>query len=272
MTPEEVLEKYNKLKQNSNSLDKGILESKKSKISTYLKNVRINDSRVNNNLYFDIQLYSAPVREIYNSTFIYYYDAIYLDKEFISNPQNTNIVNCQLTHEILHCLNNDEKGRQYFFGHLVDQNYIGIDEATTQLFTEDIEQTYLTEQQDSRLYFIKNIMRILKIVFGQDLLFKQYLNINNEFENTVNNLMNNEQWIKDFALMMTKYYTLKSQKLDLENIKILEQEIIAKIFEIIDKQLLYDSTVYQRINNEFANINSNFLYDYNIITEKSLKI
>jgi len=272
MTPEEVLEKYNNLKENSNLLDKQILESKKSKISTYLINTGINDLRVNNNLFFDIQLYSAPVREIYNSTFIYYYDAIYLDKQFISNPINANVVNCQLTHEILHCLNNDEKGRQYFLGHLVDQNYVGIDEATTQLFTEDIEQTYLTDQQDSRLYFIKNIMRILKAIFGQDLLLKQYLNINNEFENTVNNLMNNEQWVKDFALMMTKYYTLKSQKSDLENIKILEKEIIAKTFEVIDKQLLYDNTIYERISNEFANIKSNFLYDYNILTGNSLKI
>jgi len=84
--------------------------------------------------------------------------------------------------------------------------------------------------------------------------------------------MNNEQWVKDFALMMTKYYTLKSQKSDLENIKILEQEIIAKTFEVIDKQLLYDNTIYERISNEFANIKSNFLYDYNILTGNSLKI
>lgn len=272
MNQEEIIEKYNKLKQFRILLDKSIINHKKIKITEFLKNLRINDERVNNNLNINFPLYSAPIKEIYGSQLMNYYDEIYIDSQFIANPNNSTIINCQLTHELLHSLSNDELGRIYFFGHLVDENYLGIDEATTQLLTEEIEGYYLDEKNDSRFYFIKNIMRILKVVISEEHLIKQYLNIDNSFENEINALMNDNDWLNRFSIMIKKYYIFKGNKNHIDDLKILEQEIIERTLQVIDRQISYDSNVYKKIVSEFEKINSDFLEKYNILKNKSFNL
>ena len=145
-------------------------------------------------------VYLAPHRRIHNSNMACWpvldnkgnvYFEIYIDEDFYR--ENPHIVAIQLIHELLHAVSGFKDNQQYFFGHTHDsgnmKEYIGIDEAITQIFAEDIANERLTKEEDY-LYFIKNIMRIMKILFGKEKLANQYLNNYQEFEIEFNRITN----------------------------------------------------------------------------------
>ena len=273
----EELERFNLLREKSKILDKGILLEKRDKTLKYLKNIGINNQRTINNINSDVQIYSAPVTEIYGCTFMQYDGCIYLDEKFISNPQNKDITNCQITHEFLHGLNTDENNRSYIFGHLAVEavrKYVGVDEGVTQMITEDIEQKYLPKEED-HYYFLKNIMRIFKVLIGEQKIVNQYLNLGNEFENEVNKVMNDESWFYNFALLMEKYNNLdKKKRQDKQEYKeetnLLEKEILVKVSDLISSKIIINSNVLEELKKEFETRNLSFLNDYNILQNDNI--
>lgn len=122
---------------------------------------------------------------------------IFVDESFYLN--NKAIVEFQITHEMLHGLFNQKNNYQILFGHLYQnkeqiseiENVRGINEACTQMITEDIEEEKLDSLSDY-MYDIKNIMRIMKIIYGEEYILKQYIYNNKDFETLFNKLSNNQ--------------------------------------------------------------------------------
>lgn len=208
-------EQYNELQKYRKAQPLDIINSKKRMTWEYFRNF-VPVSNLEQNLSKGFSLYYAPVKQIRgsNMTCWPFQDGskeIYIDETFaLNNPQITKI---QTTHEVLHGLSQMKDGNQYFFGHQYQGNgqsiYSGIDEATTQLFAEDIEQQRLSEDEDY-LYFVKNIMRVMKVIFGVDKLANQYLNNNTQFEREFDKLTNGK--FSSFASMMNEVYTLSKTK------------------------------------------------------------
>ena len=202
------LSKYRKI-QLSN-----ILVEKQRNAWTYFRNIT-NVTKLEKNINSNSPLYYAPLKQIHGSNMVSWPvkngSEIYVDEEFAVN--NEILVNIQLQHEILHNLANRVNGNQSFFGYLYDgsgnSNYIGINEATTQMFAEDIIGLRLDEEIDY-LYFVKNIMRIMKVLFGKELLAGQYLNNDLGFTSTFNDRTSYK--FEPFAQLINDIYYLSKEK------------------------------------------------------------
>lgn len=178
------LQKYRKIQSSE------IINNKKRNVWEFFRSLT-NVSNLEKNLSSNFLLYIAPLKQIRGTNMVTWPVGtnieIYVDEIFsISNHE---LVEIQLTHEVLHGLSETVDGKQYFFCHEYDgsgdSKYLGINEATTQMFTEDIEQIRLDEKTDY-LYTIKNIMRIMKSLFGVKFIADQYLNNANRFEDEFN--------------------------------------------------------------------------------------
>lgn len=204
--------KYRKIQPSS------ILINKKANAWEYFRNLtNVSLRNLENNLRNNIQMYYAPLRQIHGSNLVCWPvkngDEIYIDEEFAL--KNELLANIQLQHEVLHCLANRINGEQSHFGYVYDRksgksNYIGINEATTQMFAEDISGIRLNEKTDY-LFFIKNIMRVMKVLFGEELIAGQYLNNNIDFTLRFNDLTSYK--FEPFSLLMNDVYYLSKNKM-----------------------------------------------------------
>lgn len=200
--------KYRKIQPNN------ILVEKQRNAWLYFRNIT-NVRNLEKNINSKSPLYYAPLKQIHGSNMVSWPvqsgSEIYVDEEFAIN--NEKLVNIQLQHEILHNLANRINGNQSFFGYLYDgsgkTNYIGINEATTQMFAEDIIGLRLDEETDY-LYFVKNIMRIMKVLFGKALLAGQYLNNDLGFTSAFNDRASYK--FEPFAKLMNDIYYLSREK------------------------------------------------------------
>ena len=200
--------KYRKIQPNN------ILVEKQRNAWLYFRNIT-NVRNLEKNINSNPPLYYAPLKQIHGSNMVSWPvqsgSEIYVDEEFAIN--NEKLVNIQLQHEILHNLANRINGNQSFFGYLYDgsgkTNYIGINEATTQMFAEDIIGLRLDEETDY-LYFVKNIMRIMKVLFGKALLAGQYLNNDLGFTSAFNDRASYK--FEPFAKLMNDIYYLSREK------------------------------------------------------------
>lgn len=209
-----INEEYQELLKYRISQPNNILVEKQRNAWSYFRSIT-NPINLEKNMNSNSPLYYAPLRRIHGSNLVSWPvqngSEIYVDEEFAVN--NEKLFNIQLQHEILHNLANRINGNQSFFGYLYDgsgkSNYIGINEATTQMFAEDITGVRLDEKTDY-LYFIKNIMRIMKVLFGETLLAGQYLNNNLDFTNTFNDKTSHK--FETFAKIMNDIYYLSRDK------------------------------------------------------------
>jgi hypothetical protein len=133
-------------------------------------------------------------------------DDIYIDQEFVIDKTKESVIHQQLTHETVHsvCRTNDRK----WFGHVVthDNSFLrGINEASTQMFTDNIENHVLEEKEDY-LYFIKGVMRLMSDAIGTNYLANQLLNNNTSFEDKFNEITENK--FNDFAFILNDIYKL----------------------------------------------------------------
>lgn len=270
--------KYNYLIQNRVQLDNTVLMVKKKLIINNIKKINGNIN-LSDWLNKDIPLFVAPVSKMYRGKLIVQPtdigEEIYIDKEFYDNPEKDDVITHQLTHELLHtiCRIGKKEGAiatQYFSHDWYDNDgiYLGIDEATTQMFTDDFEGYKLSKKEDPNFYFIKNIMRIMKIVIGEDKLLMQYLNYNNDFEESFNNISNNK--FTEFAANINKIYNLmyiinKSKKenkdvsKEVEDVKNVQNIVLNITREIINKRVKNDSNLEMILEQEF--IGSSFYKD-----------
>ncbi|MBR5662502.1 MAG: hypothetical protein IKX00_02480 [Bacilli bacterium] len=207
-------------------------------------------------------LYVAPVRQIHGSFLVCFPYSncidIFVDPEFLKkNPAYINVI---LQHEVLHGLSQEKNLDQFSFGHSVRENYknyVGVDEAVTQMFAEDIQGVRLSSKEDYLLY-VKNMMRILKSIFGAELIAAQYIKGDLTFENTVNKLMDYK--FEAFAIKMKEVYTLwkkefysfltQEEIIKKENI---EHDINVFISSLIKKCPIenLNNILYQELDQEF---------------------
>lgn len=120
----------------------------------FFRRFNISLNNLTRNLSKEISVFSASVHKIHGSRMLNWPvsngSEIYLDRDFYNNPYNNDIVNCQITHELLHSLSELRDPLQYFMGHRIEIDaatnlpkqslYTGINEATTQMFAEMIEK------------------------------------------------------------------------------------------------------------------------------------
>ena len=209
-----INEQYQELLKYRKNQPSNILVEKQRNAWAYFRNIA-NVTNLEKNINSNSPLYYAPLKQIHGSNMVSWPvqngSEIYVDEEFAAN--NETLVNIQLQHEILHNLANRVNGNQSFFGYAYDgsgkSNYIGINEATTQMFAEDIIGLRLDEET-YYLYFIKNIMRIIKALFGKELLAGQYLNNDLNFTNAFNNRTSYK--FEPFAQLMNDIYYLSREK------------------------------------------------------------
>ena len=254
-------EQYNELSKHRKIQSNEILKEKKKNAWLFFRNIT-NVINLERNIDSEPMLYYAPLRQIRGSNMVCWpvqngYE-IYVDEEFAIN--HSELVNAQLQHEILHSLTNSVNGKQSFFGYIYGENnksgmsYVGIDEAVTQMFTEDITGIRLNEETDY-LYFIKNIMRVMKVLFGIKSIADQYLANNLSFTDSFNK--KTDYKFDPFAMIINEIYHLSMdekytfiddvQKEKLENKK---QSILDFTYNLIQNFSMENKNIIDDICNE----------------------
>lgn len=232
-----------------------LVKNLKRKAWEYFRNLT-NVTNLENNMSKDIAVYSAPLLEIHGSNLVNWRVAngneIYIDENFLKDPNNANIIVCQIMHEISHGLSQFKNGQQLFFGHGIECQ--GIEEATTQMYAEDITGIRLYEEEDY-MFSIKTFMRICKILVGEDKLASQYLNNDLSFEEKFNNISSGK--FMEFANAMNNIYRLCKQRkygynIDLQDLETQEANMLKFLGNIVDKQLDTRPEIVNQLENELG--------------------
>ena len=232
-----------------------LVKNLKRKAWEYFRNLT-NVTNLENNMSKDTAVYSAPLLEIHDSNLVNWRVAngneIYIDENFLKDPNNANIIVCQIMHEISHGLSQFKNGQQLFFGHGIECQ--GIEEATTQMCAEDITGIRLSEEEDY-MFSIKTFMRICKILVGEDKLASQYLNNDLSFEEKFNNISSGK--FMEFANAMNNIYRLCKQRkygynIDLQNLETQEANMLKFLGNIVDKQLDARPEIVNQLENELG--------------------
>lgn len=205
---------HEQLINNGTRLDNILIDDKKIRTLEYFKNkVIIPTNNIQNNMSKSYKVYSSPVRKIHGTSMVCYTNEseaiIFIDEKlYKSNPP---LMHIQLQHEVLHGLSSGINGIPYRFGHITISNdtvFRGINEATTQMFAEDIYGMRLSKKDDY-FHYTKNIMRILKVLYSSEIIANQYFNGNTSFEDKINEQTDNG--FAEFASEINRIYRI-SQK------------------------------------------------------------
>ena len=253
-------EQYKRLEQTRMLLNPKVIPEKKRKIWEYFRGFQgVDITNLEKRIRTNTILYRAPLFKIHGSNMVYWPtnngEDIYIDQEFVIKPENADIINQQLTHETLHslCRTDDKK----MFGHITtsENAYLkGINEATTQVFTDDIEGNLLGPKDDY-LYFIKNIMRIIKSALSPESVANQFLNNNTDFEDRFNEITNDK--FNDFAFILNSIYTISKQK-HYTSINEQQEDMLISNQNLI---LQFTSTFVKKVANNDPNVYSRIKVD-----------
>lgn len=265
-------EQYRLLEQTRMLLNPKIIQEKKRKIMEYFRNIPgVSVSNLEKRMKLNTILYRAPLFKIHGSYMVNWPtnngDDIYIDQEFVIDKTKEYVINQQLTHETIHSLcRTDDKKR---FGHIAssDKEYLrGLNEAATQIFTDNIENHVLEEKEDY-LYFIKGIMRLISGALGTNLFANQLLNNNTSFEDKFNEITENK--FNDFAFILNDIYKLDKAKYytsitELEGERLNHHKGIILDFttSFIKKVGDMDVTAYDRIKQD--SFNKEFITKFNL--------
>lgn len=259
---------HEELKLTRQALDKQLILEKKQLIINKLSHL-LNPEDYSEWLNQEIPLYVAPIHKYYKGRLVHLpiedYEEIYIDENFYNDDTKSEVIKHQLTHELFHSLSQLEKNnsRGKGFGHYWSYKngmFRGVDEAVTQMFTDNVESFELNEFQDKNHYFIKNIMRILKVIIGEDKLLMQYLSYNNSFEDIFNEISNNQ--FDEFVYNINQVYKLSCENRDLDTLKDLKQNLILFIRNLIEQEKTKNSELESLLEKEFENNDflSNVIY------------
>ena len=258
---------YKQLSEQRKKAERDIAERSLLKIWSYFNSLKnIDKTNLLKNIQRGQALYYAPVREIKGSRLVNIpkKGEIYVDEKFMQ--EHPLIATFQITHECLHGVSLVRDGEQVSFGHSAkggsDTNkYNGVLEACTQMFAEDAEGRRLSENEDY-LYYVKNIMRAIRVVFGEDKLADQFLGNNTNFEMDFNSF--SEYKFEDFNKDMSNIYLLERKKernkLSTEEIQLLENyksnlnKSVAKLIKLKSKEKpeIYDTIVNEIQDEKFS--------------------
>lgn len=178
-------------------------------------------------------IYLAPLRKVHGSDLVCWplkegEFEIYIDENYCNvKPE---IAKSQISHEVLHSVSQFRRMEQSRFGYGGDR-CIGIDEATTQMITDEINGKGLDEQEDY-LYFIKNIMRVMKTSVGEKKLISQYMNLDNSFEEQFNTLTRGG-FFKFSSLINELYYASREQRYNQKDNRVYIEEKKKEVLKFI---------------------------------------
>lgn len=215
MDRKEALEKMIKERVEMNP---DIVKQRLHKIWNYFNKMNNIDKRnLKKNVEDGQRLYRAPVSQYIGGKLLNrpLEQVIYMDDEFFK--ENPDIAMFQITHEALHGVSLYRNGKKVVFGHYnttggsATNPYSALNEATTQMFAEAVEGKRLSENEDY-LYYIKNIMRAVTVLFGEEKIADQYLGNNINFENDFNQFSGNK--FNYFATEMNNIYNLEHKRRD----------------------------------------------------------
>lgn len=213
MDRKEALEKMIKERAEMNP---DIVKQRLIKIWNYFNKMNNIDKRnLKKNVEIGQRLYRAPVSQYTGGKLLNrpLEQVIYMDDEFLK--ENPDIAMFQITHEALHGVSLYRNGEKVVFGHYNTEGgsatnpYSALNEATTQMFAEAVEGKRLSENEDY-LYYIKNIMRAVTVLFGEEKVADQYLGNNINFENDFNQFSGNK--FNYFATEMNSIYNLEHKR------------------------------------------------------------
>jgi len=275
-------EQYKLLEQTRMLLNPKIIQEKKRKIWEYFRIMPgVSVSNLEERLKTNTILYRAPLFKIHGTYMVNWPtntgDDIYIDQEFVIDRSKERVIHQQLTHETVHSVSrtNDRKR----FGHVAsnDNEFLrGINEAATQIFTDNIENHVLEEKEDY-LYFIKGCMRLISDAMGPSFLANQLLNNNTSFEDKMNEITENK--FNDFAFILNDVYKLDKAKhytfiTQSENERLNHHKNILLLFttSFVKRVGDIDITAYDRIKND--SFNQEFITRFNlndILPEKKTK-
>lgn len=266
---------YKQLSERSSKARSDIAENSLLKIWSYFNSLKnIDKTNLLKNIQSGQVVYYAPVQEIKGSRLINFptKGEIYIDEKFMQ--EEPEIATFQITHECLHGVSLIKDGKQIIFGHSSrggsDTNrYNGVLEASTQMFAEDAEGRRLPESIDY-LYYVKNIMRAMKVLFGEETLVNQFLGNNTDFEKAVDSF--SQYKFDDFNSSMSDIYLLERKKqrigLSEEEIQTLENyklDLNKSVAELISLKLKDNPQIFDMIANEIHDerfskqLNPNFI-------------
>ena len=260
-------------------LDNSILRTKKQLILDKINNIN-SSLHFNEWLNIEIPLYTAPLHLFSLGRLCVYPteqgEVIYIDDEFYNNNENKDVVVHQYTHELLHSLRQvkkteNESVRTLLFAHKwfeYDHIFTGIDEATTQMFTDDFENFRLSKEQDNSFYFIKNIMRFMKVIFGEEKLLMQYLNYNQEFEKEFNKMSNNR--FIEFARLINDIYNLEKEKTNIAELEYKKKEVINIVKSMVREAKKTNPNIMDLISNDLQDDDFLNFYKVNTIENESI--
>ena len=209
-------EQFEYMINNRTEMNLNIVKERLSKIWNYFDRMGNIDKRnLLKNVKNGQRLYRAPVSQYNGGKLLNrpLEQVIYMDEEFLK--ENPDIAMFQITHEVLHGVSLYRDGEQVVFGHhntkggSATNPYSGLNEAATQMFAEAVEGKRLTANEDY-LYYIKNIMRAVTVLFGEEKVADQYLGNNINFENAFNQFSGNK--FDYFAQIMNDIYGLERKR------------------------------------------------------------
>lgn len=207
---EKYEQQYHTVMHTSKELDSNVLIQKKTEINNFFQNIGIQTKDLQQTFQENrISLYTAEVKSIIGSNMVNFVgtdsSVIALDKKFYYDPKNQIVVNTQITHELLHSISRKWKDRKWFIMGHSEPEYLGIYEATDQMFAEIIENHQLSPKEDY-LYFVKSAMKIVSSVVHVSAVARQFLNQDRSLEWEIQRLTKNSSWFPTFVDAMKNSY------------------------------------------------------------------
>ncbi len=165
------------------------LEKYKKKIGEYIKaKLGYLPKTLSLNKNKKIEVYSGDVKNTFQTNSINNKNKIYIEKEVFE--KNKKLTEYLVMHELIHILSYKDKETK--FGGIYNWVVRDINEGITQLLTEDIMGSDLSEKEYPKHYYSKNIMKIYKVLLGEELLIEQYFSENKKFEEKFESEFNEE--------------------------------------------------------------------------------
>lgn len=267
-----VIDSFKKMGVFESNSGESFVEILKKAALAYFKKMGVAGPNFVENLNNQIELFSGPVTDIIDSFLVTISHAsggsdIFVDEATLRKDPLLIIV--QIIHELLHALSRCFKNEMFFhFGHPRNNMFTGVDEAATQMFAEDL-LGYRLDEKRNYLYFIENILRITKVIFGSKMIADQYFqnSFDNNFENNFNAATNNR--FDEFVDLMNNVYILSKKRYYQGNDEKSDGYFEQKLLDIIDKLITIskksDPTLLDRIREEVGD--ESFLNQLTVFSE-----
>jgi very-short-patch-repair endonuclease len=203
-------QQYHTVMHTSKELDSSVLTQKKAKIDNFFQNIGVQTKDLQQTFQENrISIYTAEVQGIIGSNMVNFVgtdsSVIVLDRGFYHDPKNKAVVDTQITHELLHNPSRLWRDKTWFVMGHSEPGYIGIYEATAQMFAEMIENHQLNAEEDY-IYFVKSAMKTVSSITHVSTVARQFLNQDRSLEWEIQRLTKNSSWFPTFVDAMQNSY------------------------------------------------------------------